>query len=98
MSHVRKVGLSHSPASDWSTGAGMGWVMMSERELQRVEVLTSVITGRTTIEAAAAVPPLAARLGTREPHRRLHLGCPTSVGKHRRIETAPIRARAIPQS
>jgi hypothetical protein len=39
----------------------MGWVVMSERELQRVEVLTSVITGRATIEAAAAVLALSRR-------------------------------------
>jgi len=30
--------------------------------------------------------------------RRRHLGCQTNVGKHRRIEVAPPRTRAVPQS
>ena len=29
----------------------MGWVLMSERELQRVEVLGSVVAGRLTVTA-----------------------------------------------
>ncbi len=33
----------------------MGWVLMSERELQRVEVLSSVLAGRITVTGAAAV-------------------------------------------
>jgi transposase len=32
----------------------MGWVMMSERDLQRIEVLTDVLAGRRTVAAAAA--------------------------------------------
>ncbi len=33
----------------------MGWVLMSERELRRVEVLSSVVARRLTVTAAAAV-------------------------------------------
>jgi transposase len=33
----------------------MGWVKMSERELNRVEVLAQVIDGRLTAEAAATL-------------------------------------------
>jgi transposase len=33
----------------------MGWVLMSERELRRVEVLSSVVARRMTVTAAAAV-------------------------------------------
>jgi hypothetical protein len=33
----------------------MGWVLMSERELRRVEVLSPVVARRTTVTAAAAV-------------------------------------------
>ena len=33
----------------------MGWVMMSKRDLQRIEVLTEVLAGRRTTESAAAV-------------------------------------------
>jgi Helix-turn-helix domain len=31
----------------------MGWVTMSERDLQRIEVLTDVLAGRRTVAAAA---------------------------------------------
>ena len=33
----------------------MGWVMMSERDLQRIEVLTEVLAGRRTVASAATV-------------------------------------------
>lgn len=33
----------------------MGWISMSERDLQRIEVLSDVRTGRRTVIAAAAV-------------------------------------------
>jgi transposase len=33
----------------------MGWVTMSERDLQRIEVLTDVLAGRRTVAAAATV-------------------------------------------
>ena len=33
----------------------MGWVMMSKRDIQRIEVLSEVTSGRRTIAAAAAV-------------------------------------------
>ena len=46
----------------------MGWVMMSERELQRVEVLTSILTGRTTVCAAAAI----LAMSRRQVHRLLN--------------------------
>ena len=39
----------------------MGWVMMSERELHRVEVLTSILTGRSTVGAGAAVLAMSPR-------------------------------------
>ncbi len=46
----------------------MGWVMMSERELQRVEILSAVIAGRTTIGAAAAI----LAMSRRQVHRLLN--------------------------
>ena len=39
----------------------MGWVSMSERELRRVEVLTSVVNGHLTATAAAGVLDLSRR-------------------------------------
>ena len=39
----------------------MGWVMMSERDLQRIEVLTEVLAGRRTVASAATVLDLNAR-------------------------------------
>jgi transposase len=33
----------------------MGWVTMSERDLQRIEVLTDVLAGRRTVAAAATI-------------------------------------------
>ncbi len=35
----------------------MGWVMMSERELNRIEVLAQVDDGRLTVENAASPMP-----------------------------------------
>ena len=44
-------------------------------------------------------PPVSARLGARQPHRRLRLGRRTqAVGKHRRIEAASRCPGRIPQS
>jgi transposase len=45
----------------------MGWVSMSERELQRVEVLSSVLAGRMTVTAAAVV----LAISRRQAHRLL---------------------------
>ncbi len=39
----------------------MGWVTMSERDLQRVEVLSEVMSGRLTVASAAAVLALSIR-------------------------------------
>jgi hypothetical protein len=39
----------------------MGWVTMSERDLQRIEVLTEVLAGRRTVAAAAAVLAISER-------------------------------------
>jgi hypothetical protein len=39
----------------------LGWVMMSERDLQRIEVLTEVLAGRRTVASAATVLDLSAR-------------------------------------
>jgi len=33
----------------------LGWVVMSERDIQRIEVLSEVAAGHRTIAAAAAV-------------------------------------------
>jgi hypothetical protein len=33
----------------------MGWISMSERDLQRIEVLSEVLAGRRTVAAAASV-------------------------------------------
>jgi hypothetical protein len=40
---------------------GMGWVLMSERELNRVEVLSQVSQGRMTVVNAANVLGLSRR-------------------------------------
>ena len=45
----------------------MGWVLMSERELQRVEILTAVLSGRLTVTAAAVV----LAISRRQAHRLL---------------------------
>jgi hypothetical protein len=42
------------------------WVVMGECELQRVEVLKSILTGRSTVGAVASVLPLSPR--------QVHLG------------------------
>jgi hypothetical protein len=39
----------------------MGWVTRSERDLQRIEVLTDVLAGRQTVAAAATVLALSER-------------------------------------
>jgi transposase len=39
----------------------MGWVTMSERDLQRIEVLTDVLAGRRTVAAAATVLAISER-------------------------------------
>ena len=39
----------------------MGWVTMSERDLQRIEVLTEVLAGRRTVASAAVVLDLGVR-------------------------------------
>jgi hypothetical protein len=39
----------------------MGWITMSERDLQRIEVLTDVLTGRRTVAKAGTVLSLSER-------------------------------------
>ena len=39
----------------------MGWVLMSERDVRRIEVLTEVLSGRRTIASAAVVLAITAR-------------------------------------
>lgn len=39
----------------------VGWIVMSERELNRIEVLSEVSQGRTTVTAAASVLGLSRR-------------------------------------
>jgi hypothetical protein len=39
----------------------MGWVTMSERDLQRIEVLTDVLAGKRTVAAAATVLAISER-------------------------------------
>ena len=57
-----------SPQSGiWAGRAGLGWVTMSERDLQRVQVLGEVTNRRRTIASAAAV----LALSTRQMHRLL---------------------------
>jgi hypothetical protein len=38
----------------------MGWLRMSERDLQRIAVLTDVMAGRRTVVSAAAVLAISA--------------------------------------
>ena len=49
----------------------MGWVLMSECELRRVEVLSSVVARRMTVTAAAAV----LEVSRRQAHRLLKAYC-----------------------
>jgi hypothetical protein len=39
----------------------MGWVLMSERDVRRIEVLTEVLSGRRTVASAAIVLAITAR-------------------------------------
>jgi|GEM_PF-5908337 len=39
----------------------MGWISMSERDLQRIEVLTDILSGKRTLAAAGAVLALSER-------------------------------------
>ena len=39
----------------------MGWVLMSERDVRRIEVLTEVLSGRWTVASAAVVLAITAR-------------------------------------
>ena len=39
----------------------MGWVLMSERDVQRIEVLTEVLAGKRTVASAAIVLAITAR-------------------------------------
>ena len=39
----------------------MGWVLMSERDVQRIEVLTEVLAGKRTVASAAIVLAVSAR-------------------------------------
>ena len=39
----------------------MGWVLMSERDVQRIEVLTEVLAGKRTVASAAIVLAISAR-------------------------------------
>ena len=39
----------------------MGWVLMSERDVRRIEVLTEVLSGRRTVASAAVVLAISAR-------------------------------------
>ena len=61
MSHICKVEVSHFPVDkqDWSVAVGL--VIMSERELNRIEVLSQVTQGRMTAVTAANVLGLSRR-------------------------------------
>jgi len=39
----------------------MGWVLMSERDVRRIEILTEVLSGRRTVASAAVVLAITAR-------------------------------------
>jgi hypothetical protein len=39
----------------------MGWVLMSERDVRRIEVLTEVLSGQRTVASAAVVLAITAR-------------------------------------
>jgi hypothetical protein len=39
----------------------MGWVLMSERDVRRIEVLTEVLSGRRTVASSAVVLAITAR-------------------------------------
>ena len=39
----------------------MGWVLMSERDVRRIEVLTEILSGRRTVASAAIVLAISVR-------------------------------------
>jgi hypothetical protein len=47
----------------------MGWVLMSERDVQRIEVLTEVFSGRRTVASAAVVLAITSRKQRRSFHQ-----------------------------
>ena len=63
MSHLCPIEMSHFPFSlDHGLEADiLGWVMMNERDLRRIEVLTEVISGRRTIASAAVLLSVSGR-------------------------------------
>ncbi len=55
MSYSRPIEMSDSASKPRAWEAQVGLVMMSERDLQRIEVLTEVLAGRRTVASAATV-------------------------------------------
>ncbi|WP_283193525.1 hypothetical protein [Rhizobium sp. AN80A] len=67
----------------------MGLIAMSERDLQRIEILSKVIAGRMTVVSAAHVLDLSERQGRRLPGTRPRR--PFCVA----VSTDPIDARCF---
>lgn len=55
MSHMCKVEVSHFPSGPEGLECGVGWALMSERELNPIEVLSQVSEGCMTAATTATV-------------------------------------------
>jgi hypothetical protein len=49
----------------------MGWVLMSERDVRRIEVLTEILSGRRTVASAAIVLAISVRQVHRKARMRI---------------------------
>ena len=70
----------------------MGWVMMSERELNRVEVLAQVDDGRLTVDNAANMLNLTRRQIFRL-LKRYRQGVRSAISKHWKVISTGMVAR-----
>jgi hypothetical protein len=61
MSYLRKVEMSHPLPKIRAWGQTLGWVTMSKRDLQRIEVLMEVLAVSRTAASAAAVLAVSVR-------------------------------------
>jgi len=76
--------------ADWETI--LGWVATSEREIQRIEGLSEVMSGRRTLVAAAAALAVTPRHARRLP-RRPQAGGGAALEPRAGATVGPERAR-----
>ena len=68
----------------------MGWVLMSERDVRRIEVLTEVLSGRPTVASAAVVLAITVRQTNRLLIRFREDGGGAALIKSEQYERRPI--------